>query len=270
MGQPCGALQQGLLSVSSDIARGGLLGGQSPMLHIFVREERCRDTLLEILAQVRQPKLFFLVDDDIFIRDVNMAEFTSINPLEYVPSLRLAPHLNYSYTMKMPQQPPLLEKSKKYGDMLTWAWGSAGNEWNYPFSVEGHLFDTAEVVMMTRSSPFKAPNTYEGVLAGFGAVCANRPGLCYASARLFNIPANKVQTENVNHAGEVFSVTPEEFLNRWNSGQQIDVSAFTNFTPTSPHQEVPFTFTPRPQTGKAAPAKSPAAAKKPTLRKKAA
>lgn len=34
MGQPCGALQQGLLSVSSDIARGGLLGGQSPMLHI--------------------------------------------------------------------------------------------------------------------------------------------------------------------------------------------------------------------------------------------
>lgn len=238
----------------------------------FVRESTCRGTLLEILAGLTEQKLFFLVDDDIFIRPVEMAAFTAINPLEYVPSLRMGPHLNYSYTMKVPQLPPALQNAPHHPGMLMWNWGSAGNEWAYPFSVEGHLFDTAEIVMMTRATPFKAPNTYEGLLMTFSGLAKNRPGLCYPQSKLLNIPANKVQTENNNHAGESHGVSPEEFLARWQSGEQINPTAFENLIPTMPHQEVPFHFIKRPTAStptksKPNPTKKPAS-KKPTPKPK--
>lgn len=241
----------------------------------FVAESTCRGTLLEILAQLPEQKLFFLVDDDVFIRPVNMDAFTAINPLEYIPSLRMGAHLRYSYTMKMEQPPPALQNAPNHPGMLTWNWGDAGNEWAYPFSVEGHLFDTAEIVMMTRATPFKAPNTYEGLLMTFAPLAKNRPGLCYPQSKLLNIPCNKVQLENDNHAGETHGVSPEEFLARWQSGEQINPTAFETLVPNSTHQEVPFTFIKRPGRAAAVPAakvkpKAKAAAKKASPVKKAA
>lgn len=208
----------------------------------WVEESTCRATLLQILGSLKTPKMFFLVDDDIFIRPYDMKQFSSINPLEFVPTLRLHPKLSRSYTMKVAVPAPKLNPSTAVKGMLQWTWGDARIEWDYPYSVEGHLFDTAEIYMMTLASPFKAPNTYEGVLHGFAEVARHRPGLCYPEAKLFNNPCNKVQVENNNHAGESINLSPEFFLAKWKDGYEIDVSALDNFQTISPHQEIPFTF----------------------------
>ena len=208
----------------------------------FVKEKTCRETLLEILQKTKMPKIFFLVDDIVFIRDFDMAEFGKINPLKNIASLRMAPHLNYCYTMKVDQKPPALAESKFYKDMLTWNWGDEGMEWNYPFSVDGHLFDTAEILMMTRSAFFKAPNSYEGLLSGFRMLADDRLGLCYKEAKLFNIPCNKVQSENDNIAGENNEFSTEEFLKKWEEGFEIDIAVLDDFKNTSPHQEVEIKF----------------------------
>lgn len=208
----------------------------------FVEETNCQETLLEILGNTKAGKIFFLVDDILFIRPVDMAQFTAIDPQEYVPSLRLAPHLNYSYTMQVPQLPPKLLESDIHTGMLTWKWGDETNEWYYPFSVDGHLFDTAEIVMMARSAPFKAPNTFEGLLHGFRMVAQNRAGLCYLQAVQFNNPCNKVQNENDNVAGLGESLSLADLMKRWNAGEKIDTAALANFNNTGTHQEVAFTF----------------------------
>lgn len=208
----------------------------------WVEETTCRATLLEILEGLTTPKLFFLVDDDIFVNPVDMAAFTAINPLEYVPSLRLHPGLSQSYTMRMAQPAPQLEPSTAHKDMQQWTWGAAGNEWDYPYSVEGHLFDTAEILMMTRASPFKAPNTYEGVLHGFAAHARPRPGLCFKTPVLFNNPCNKVQVENDNHAGLTNAFSPEAMLDQWEYGKQIDFLALAGTSYPAPHWEVPMSF----------------------------
>lgn len=217
----------------------------------FVTETTCRETFLVTLLNIKQPKLFFLVDDDIFIRPVDLKPFCAINPLDYVPSLRLAPHLSYSYTMKLPQPAPqTLKKSAKYPAMFQFDWGDEANEWNYPFSVEGHLFDTAEIVAMSLASPFKAPNTLEGVLHSFADVCRppnGRPGLCYTTSKLVNNACNKVQTENNNHAGETVDLSPEYLLEQWQKGLMVDVMALANFANHSPCQEIPLQFIPRPK-----------------------
>lgn len=211
----------------------------------WVEETTCRATLLEILNGLTTPKLFFLVDDDIFTGPVDMAAFTAIDPLAFVPTLRMHPKLSQSYTMRMPQAAPALTPSKAHKGMLQWAWGAAGNEWDYPYSVEGHLFDTAEIVMMSRSSPFKAPNTYEGVLHSFAAYARSRPGLCYPQAVLFNNPCNKVQTENANHAGLTNAMSPEVMLEQWNKGLRIAYEDYAGLEAKAPHQEEPLRFIPR-------------------------
>lgn len=212
----------------------------------FVKETTCRETLLAELAKLTTPKIFFLMDDIVFINPVDMVQFTAINPLEYVPTLRMHPGLTTCYTMNMPQHPPTtLAPSKAHKGMLQWAWGDAANEWDYPCSLDGNLFDTAEVVMIARASPFKAPNSLEGVIHGFAAALRPRAGLCYAKPVLFNNPCNRVQTEIANRAGETQAFSPEQFLAEWAKGNRIHFEALQGIPAEAPHHEVAFTFIPR-------------------------
>ena len=208
----------------------------------FVREEKFRDTLLTILNSLTTPKLFFLVDDIVFTRPTDMAAFASLDTATTLPTLRMAPTFTHSYTANQRQKPPSFRPTQ--GGMLAFTWYEAGNEWAYPMSVDGNLFDTAEVTVMSRIA--KAPNTYEGALMRFAAAYRNRTGLCFPEPIILNNPCNKVQTEVANRAG---SVTPEDLLRRWQSGERIAHEPFLNYPNTSPHVEVPLSFEPRPRKG---------------------
>lgn len=208
----------------------------------FFKETKFRDTLVEVLESLKEDNIVFMTDDDIFTREYDMAEFLKFNPLKEIPTIRLAPYFTRSYTMNVDQLPPKhMKKSEQYADMLEWDWShsESDNEWAYPMSVEMHLFDTKEILAMTKSLKFKAPNTYEGMLMMYRSHVQKRKGLCYAEQFLFNNPCNKVQNENDNIAGDI---TPEFLLEQWNKGLKVDIEPFHHIRTKAPHEEYSFKF----------------------------
>lgn len=206
----------------------------------FHKEEKFRKTLLEILNSLKASKMFFLVDDIIFTHELDMAEFTSFDPKQVLINIRLAPRFNFSFTRQVKQLPPKgLKPLEGHADKVTWQWDEGGNEWGYPMSVDGHLFDTKEVTWMSTVASFVAPNTYEGALMQFYSYVKDRPGICYTDCKIVNVPCNKVQTENDNVAGEI---TPESLLEKWNEGLCIDTSKLKGYKNMAPHEETSFEF----------------------------
>lgn len=206
----------------------------------FVRETRFRDDLPRVLENIKAPRLFFLVDDIVFINPVDMQQFAAVDATQEIRALRLAPHIQYSYTAKAAM--PVPPFTCRPDGMVEWCWGEGQQEWGYPQSVDGNLFDTKEIIAITATTLFKAPNSYEYALGQYAPVFYARKGACYAQSVLFNIPANKVQGEVANRAGDV---SPAFLLQKWHEGLMIDVEALAGFANTSTHQEVPFQFVPR-------------------------
>jgi hypothetical protein len=203
----------------------------------WVAEEKFRPTLERVLAGLTTPKVCFLVDDIVFIRPVDMAAFAALPVDTAVPSLRLAPTLNYSYTSAQAQQPPRFTPAA--GGMLSFAWGEQWNEWSYPMSVDGHLFSTAEVCVMARTAPYKAPNSFEGALMRFASAFMGRQGLCFDKPKIFNNPCNKVQSEVANLAG---TISPESLLARWQAGERLALAPYLDLHVTAPHMERELVF----------------------------
>lgn len=204
----------------------------------FIKEANFKEDLLTLLDSLKARKIFFLVDDIIFINDVDMKDFCSFDPKQVMPNLRMNPDMDFSYTRQEKTLPPS-NFVELEGEKLQFKWGDASGEWNYPMSVDGHLFDTNEIIAISKCTSYKAPNTYEGALMQFYDYVKDRPAVCYTESKLFNNPCNKVQTENDNVSGDI---SPESLLKRWNEGECIDVSTLYGFKNTAPHQEVAFTF----------------------------
>lgn len=215
---------------------------KSPTKVEFVLETaKFRQMLSDVLAAITTRNIFFLVDDIVFIRPLNLKLAAQINPLEAVLSLRLSPHMRRSYTANMAQKPPHFTPSSHKG-LLEFPWFQQGNEWSYPYSVDGHIFSTAEIRVLTRLATFKAPNTYEGALMEFADLCESRTGLCYAESKILNLPLNRVQSEVANISG---NITPQTLLEAWQNGQMLDFSPLLTHTPTAPHEDHPLRLIPR-------------------------
>jgi hypothetical protein len=206
----------------------------------FIRETSFRPDLLRTLERLVSTRMFFLVDDILFLRPVDFAEIAHIDPRSELLSLRLAPSLTYCYTRNRPLTAPrsMIRKGKGF----TWRWQDGELDWGYPQSIDGNVFDTAEMTCLARSLDFKAPNTLEMGLGKYADLLGARPGRCYAQPRLVNIPANRVQNEILNRSG---GITIESLLEHWNEGLRIDVESYSGVETVSVHQALPLRFTRR-------------------------
>ena len=190
-------------------------------------------------------KIFFLVDDIIFIRSVDFIDLLQFETNLEVPSLRLAPHLSFCYTQSEKQVIPTMKRvgTTDSGEKFySWKWEEGEFDWAYALSVDGHVFGTSEIVAMTRLIDFSAPNTYESALQWFNDLYSERSGICYEQSRIVNIPFNKVQTENQNIAGDISS---GEMLKYWQDGLEIDIDRYFNIENQSAHQEMELYLTRR-------------------------
>jgi hypothetical protein len=213
-----------------------------PQVQFTEESQKFKPVLLGVLSQIKTRQVFFLVDDIVFIKPIDFDVCVGINPQQEVLSLRLSPHLRRSYTAHMSQMPAALRPSAHHTELLRFSWFEQGNEWSYPWSVDGHILPTAEVKVMTRLGDFNAPNTYEGMLTTFNGLCAERGGLCFEESKILNIPFNRVQTEVHNLSGDV---SPEFLLTQWQQGQMIDTRGWRQHQPRSPHEEHAVSFIPR-------------------------
>ena len=210
------------------------------VLVTFIQEARSfRDSLLAVLAKINTSSIFFLVDDIVFIRPLDLDIVERINPQSSILSLRHSPYLRRSYTANASQQPPTFVLTETSSELLSFKWFEKGNEWSDPWSVDGQILSMAEVRVLTRISQFKAPNSYEVELKTFNDIVKGRNGMCFKESKILNLPINRVQSENNNLSG---NVSPDFLLKQWNKGLMIDTSIFDTHIPLSPHEEHEITF----------------------------
>ncbi|MCB1304760.1 MAG: hypothetical protein KDK37_10800, partial [Leptospiraceae bacterium] len=203
----------------------------------FLKETNFREDLLNTLRSLGDSRVFFLVDDIVFIRPVTTSILTQFPLVSGILSLRLGPAINYSYTRNANQRVPEFTRSEP--GLLTWDWEGQDIDWGYPFSVDGHVFWAPEILTLAEYVEFQRPNSFESAMQFFSPYFASRRGYIFEAPRLVNIPCNRVQDEIHNIHGELHQA---ELLSYWKDGLRIDYEKLADVNTNSCHQELPFSF----------------------------
>lgn len=206
----------------------------------FVRQsgpDSFRMDLMEILLSVEGDKVFFAVDDILFVEPFDLADFLGLDTGSYVPTLRMGLNLTHCFLPEKAQQPhpPFAESADLGRDKIAWRWDRGASDWGYPLSVDGHLFDRREVVAMAMLTAFKAPNSFEDALQRFRRYFLPRLGVAYRKSKIVNIPCNRVQSERDNAFGDLHQ---EMLLKKWLRGYRIAYERIYGLDNVSVHQEI--------------------------------
>ena len=205
----------------------------------WVKESNFKLDLNTVLSEVSSKKVLFLVDDIVFKNALDWNALNAINTSKYIFSLRHGKHLSYSYTTREKQPLPQFVESVDFPNFCSWSWSASKLDWAYAASVDGHLFSTVELKVIAQELEYKAPNTFEHALQTMQPLFARRNGLCCPESIIVNVPCNKVQTENDNHAGDLSSQAINEL---WLKGNEIDFLEMEGIKNESAHQELTFKF----------------------------
>jgi hypothetical protein len=206
----------------------------------WTKEADYKEDLVRMLQGTQTASVCFLVDDIVFIRRVNLDTLDRNAMTDGIVSLRLGGQITFCYTKQKAMHLPTLNPSKKQDDLLKFSWEEGCYDWAYPLSVDGHIFPTSEILVASKLLNYRAPNTFERALKILTPLYQKRPGYCFESPRILNIPLNRVQDENDNLSGEI---SPEYLLAKWQAGLTLDIKALENISTNSVHKEVPVRFT---------------------------
>jgi hypothetical protein len=199
----------------------------------FIKEKKnFRETLLDTLSKIKTKNIFFLTDDDIFINEFDFNLLLNINFYEKTFSLRHNPKISYSFTANANFKPPKFSVYKLVVNFNEFNWFDSGYEWSDPWSVNGHIYLTAEIMVISRISNYKFPNSYESALKFFNFLMIDRKGLCCNESIIMNIPMNIVQTEYKNLHGNISS---DFLLHNWKNGNKINIDHLEKFKSNSTH-----------------------------------
>jgi hypothetical protein len=206
----------------------------------YIKETNFKKDLLNNLNKTTRYTTFF-VDDNVF------KEEFSFNDKEYkyfdnnkneilCLSLRLHPNLTYCYPARINQiKPNILNSSFNVIDYIK---EIRNGDFGYPFSLDGHIFLTRDILEYLERLDYNNPNSLESQLAINGRSKKTKM-IFYDKSRIFNIPINKVQTFNNNIFGNVSAeYLNEKFLNN----EFISLEELKHFENISAHQEVKINF----------------------------
>ena len=198
-----------------------------------------REDVLALLPD--NGRVIFFVDDLVFLHPWDARD--------EVPglSLRLGFNISHNYNSHnynshdAPQ--PMPRFAQTTADRVTWRWAEGEMAWGYPISLDGHVFDLAQLRSWVDALAFHSPNTLESGLQGFSSRIEF--GTCYPISRIVGVPWNKVQQDWHNRHAEVWGASVDHLLHAWECGMQIDLSVFRNALTESVHQEFPLRLEPR-------------------------
>ncbi len=215
----------------------------------FVKEKRFKQDLLAMLTPYRY--VFFMVDDNIFIRDFTLAECLDKMAQQRDTlgfSLRLGKNTTYQYMTGKPQSLP---NFKGCGDgCLKWDWTRGDGDFGYPLEVSSSVYRVYDILLLLHLLDFNNPNTLEAGMDGnkkFYKI--EKPCLCcFEQSVAFCNPVNMVQSAWKNRAGENPQYASAALADKFSRGYRIDVLAYRNFVPSSCHQEVELYLKPEKKT----------------------
>lgn len=191
----------------------------------WVSQSNFKDDLFGIVSKHGKNSFtMFLVDDNVVFRP-----FTYDILNKYTEEVGfISTRVDRSYLGSL----PIFMYTEKY---LLWDWATGSNPWNYPFSVDGNIHKTSQIMDLLASTNFRAPNTLEEYGTTFLQNRHSSYPLAIAplEACTINIPLNKVQTEYET----AFPTTMEvEYLNtKYLEGFYIDLNPIYKLTPSNCH-----------------------------------
>jgi hypothetical protein len=202
----------------------------------YYRETSIKDDLRYLVGLNNKKYVVFFCDDDIwkhpFSLNFKEVEEFSVNDNIATLSLRMSPFISKCHPMGNLDTPP----AKFIGQLHTWDWTTPGlkGDWNYPLSVDGHVFRSELILNYIETTGFSNVTEFEGYIA-------NKPPkhlplmLCCDDSPIFNIPMNRASlvSQNIN-----MNITKEYLNERFLSGDRIDTESYAGFRNISPHQEV--------------------------------
>jgi hypothetical protein len=210
-----------------------------------------RGALETVMSGVETKTMFFLVDDILFIRELDISVFASLASINVIPSMRLGRNITWSYMLGRSQRQPSLRKldlkedcdpfgeQQDSGNLWVWRWRNGQCDWAYPLSVDGNIFMTDVIRDLVRACDFSSPNTLEAGLQVFAAEAQFNWGVCFDQSRLVNLPINKVQVDYENRHG---STHQDLLLEKWVNGYYLDLPLASDLKITSVHTELDLVF----------------------------
>ena len=213
----------------------------------FITESDFQADLEAALAGMSH--VLFMVDDNLCIRPFRIGEIVETLDTERSAigfSLRIGRNITRSYPNDdAPQRMP--ETTQPRPGVLCYRWVGAEYDFGYPLEVSSSLFRVSDVLPLIRGGErIHHPNDLEARIdAGKLRLQDTLPdSLCFEHSVAFCNPLNVVQTSYANRAGTEASLSVKSLLDRYDMGYRVDVEAFSQFTPGSCQEEVPFDFLP--------------------------
>lgn len=200
----------------------------------WVKEKKSfKNTLIEVLENIITDKIFFLTDDDLFINDIDFNDCEKLSDKDLIFSFRLSKNISFSYNLQKKIKLPTLSKLN-YKNYYKFNWFETDGEWNYPWSVNGHVYLSSDIIILSSITDYYAPNSYEAALQDFNFLGKNKLGICPEKSFLINLPVNITQNEIKNKSG---SIQIDDYLKAWGNKKKLDIYALKNHKPHSVHEE---------------------------------
>lgn len=200
----------------------------------WTKESDFKKDLVRTLKSLKTESVCFLVDDIVFIRPVDLNTLGGTTMRDGIVSLRLGSKITFCYTKQKTMRSPKLNPINRQTNLLQFSWKDGNYDWAYPLSVDGHIFPSSEITVAAEFLNYRAPNTFERALQILTPLYQKRPGYCFDSPRMFNMPLNRVQNEKNNISGDI---SPEFLLAKWSEGMTIDFMKLSDIQTQSVHEE---------------------------------
>lgn len=193
----------------------------------FHKETIIKHNVQELLS-ITSEYMAFLCDDDLYFSMQEPVELPS-DVLCYSPRLGL--NTTYCYIYDKEQ----VYTGNRRGDQLLWEYSEAQYDFSYPFSVDGHIFRTADMRELISSIEFTNPHHLENNLAQ--QVHFRKKIQASLHSSLVGVPHNKVhQVFDFRSAGGSAAKLNQLFL----EGHRIDPFSMDYTNVYSVHQELPY------------------------------
>lgn len=204
----------------------------------FVSESNFHnETLSWLSSSSREEAVMMLVDDIVFKERVDfsaVAQIIAQNPQILCYSPRLGLHLTDCYAMDTKQSVP---QGNTQGDYFLWSWTSAQLDWNYMFSVDGHVFRRAEIFSWVSHLSFNNPNTLESAMQEIPRKFSlTHVAISHIISRLLNIPMNRVQSTYLNRCE---NISHFELNDNYLEGKRLDSKKYVGTINRSCHTSLP-------------------------------
>jgi hypothetical protein len=202
-----------------------------PRATLIRQSEDFKRDVMDALASAGEHTIFH-TDDDVFFRDALCPPALSDRFAAF--SLRLGLNTTRCHTRNRPQPLPNL---RRHGRLIAWKWTEAKDDFAYPMSLDGHMFQTRLVRSMLVRASFTNPNELEDELHLRRHLAPEWMLACRESCVVSN-PVNVVTTTHANRAGCEPGLAPEELNRRFLAGDRIDLEAMDFSNVEAAHQEI--------------------------------